>query len=388
MTARSQSQSRSQGLQTPELHQEIRHLSLAHHEKKSYIIPERDYFIWLLDRDPAKNDLLVVRIDEEGSILAPLLIFDSYAWEEHDFRCIIKSEQARRPNDILADFRLSRERRKYLKRCIARSTGYFREPQAQFCAIIPLEPKSYKRQLDADDPESPIFKSLELSLRLPELLDAAQEANEKWCQCQAIYNEYSPNMILCDNVKCTMGWYHKKCVGLDEDFAATCWLCKQCLENRQGVEIAEYQNREIDEDIQEASDLRIQRIKTLSRVWKEHRWPNPEEVRLLIDRTSCQININERKTFETVSHLDFKKSHESKCWAILKGTPKVMRAIRRHESHSSIGTNRRAHRLAYRKSDRDLPGVADGSVPPKQAAGLLALPQWGDERRRNASFGS
>jgi hypothetical protein len=141
---RSQSQSRSQGPQSPQLLQEIEHLSLTSHER-DYIIPERDCFIWLLDRDPKGEDLLIVRIDEEGSVLPPLLIFDSAKWEDSEFRHIIKEEQARLPKDILADFRFGRHGRSYMKRCVARDPGYFREPQSQFCAILPLDPRTYQR---------------------------------------------------------------------------------------------------------------------------------------------------------------------------------------------------------------------------------------------------
>jgi hypothetical protein len=183
-------------------------------------------------------------------------------------------------------------------------------------------------------------------------------------------------MILCDNVKCPMGWYHKKCVGLDEDFTADRWLCNQCLDKWQGIEYAEFESEEIDEEIREASDSRIQRIKTLARVWKDHQWPNPVEVCHLIDRTSCRININERRIYDTVKDVNIKESYESRCWAILRGSPKVMRAIRPVDGKRSSGTNRTTQNLKHRKSDYDVPSLAaNSSMIPRQSSGRLSLPQ-------------
>ena len=426
--SRSQSQSCFRGPQSPQLLQEIRHVSLTSNER-DYIIPERDCFIWLLDRDLEGEDLLIVRIDEEGFVSPPLLIFDSATWQEDDFHLVIEEEQARLPDDILADFRFSQDGRSYMTRCIARSPGYFREPQSQFCAIIPLNAKTYRHQLEAEDTGPLVFKRLELLLRLPELIDAAEYANDRWCHCQAIYNRRGPSMIQCNNVKCPMGWYHNKCLGLDEDFAAEDWFCYQCLdksdseskdsdeereksdkEREDGDEESEDSDEEsedsdeesedsdeesedsdeesegIDGEIREASYYRVQRIRTLARVWKDHQWPAPEKVRRLINKTSCRININEVRTYNTVKEMDFKESQESRCWAIQRGSPKVMRAIRPAESFS-LG-NRRARNLGHRKSDYNVQSLAaNSSLTREQSSDLLTVPQEGYRRRSNIGFG-
>lgn len=253
---------------------------------------------------------MVVRIDTDGSILPPLLIFESANWKKRDFRHIIKEEHKRLPNDVLTDFRFGQDGCPYMQSCVVGSPGYFREPQSQFCAILPLDPGTYRRQLNSIGIGNAVFKRLESSLGLPELIDAAQEANDRWCQCQALYNEHSPRVILCDNLRCPMGWYHKKFVGLNEDFAADRWICNECLSKWHGNEYAKFESKEIDEKILDASDARIQRMKTLARVWKNHQWPNRTKVRRLIDQTSCRININD-STYDTVTDINSKESHES-----------------------------------------------------------------------------
>jgi len=84
--------------------------------------------------------------------------------------------------------------------------------EIQFCAILPLKRKT----LDNSSGHK-YFQSLEQLLGLENLVDAAESANEEWCNCQQPDVE---NMILCDVAKCTVGWYHKECVGLDEDYQA------------------------------------------------------------------------------------------------------------------------------------------------------------------------
>ncbi|KAF2180881.1 hypothetical protein K469DRAFT_793295 [Zopfia rhizophila CBS 207.26] len=380
---RSQSQSRSQDAQSPQFLRELEHLSLTSHER-DYIIPERDSFIWLLDRDLEGEDLLIVRVNDGGSVLPPLLIFDPAEWKDPDFRYIIEEEEARTPEDVLVDFRFREDGSSYVKRSVVRDPGYFRKPQSQFCAILPLDPETYKRQRSASENQYLAFGPLEEQLRLPQLIKAAHTANERWCTCQAIYNEYSPSMIRCDNLTCPMGWYHKKCVNLDENFEAERWFCKQCLKKwHRGINLDEYESEEIDEDMIEASECRVHRMKTFARVWKEHQWPDPEDARNLIDRLSCQINISERRTYSTImnvgTEVDNKLSYESRCWAITRSSPKVMRAVKPVGGIRSSGTNRTARNLEHRKSTCDVPNLnANSRMPPRQTSDRLSIPRRRD----------
>jgi hypothetical protein len=297
---------------------------------RDYIIPERDYFIWLLDRDHYDGDLLIVRVDQEGSVLPPLAVFNSARWKRRDFREVIKEERARIPDNILTDFRVQEDKTSYVKRCVLQGPKYFREPQIQFCAIIPLDRRTYFRQRDLNPIEDTAFGRFEKLLGLPQLIWEAGKANDQRCKCKAPYNKYSPNMIQCDNLKCPIGWYHMKCVGLDEDFTSDLWLCRRCLKKWRSNELSDFDNEEIDGRIREASDARIQRAKTLARVWEEHDWPSAEKVRRLVDRLSCRINIKTtaKNTFDTVPGLNIKDCDETRCWAIVRDIPKVMMAVR------------------------------------------------------------
>jgi hypothetical protein len=62
-----------------------------------------------------------------------------------------------------------------------------------------------------------------------------------------------------------VGWHHKKCVDLDEDFSAVYWLCDRCLKKWRGIELSKMESEEISGKIREASDARIQQTKTLFR---------------------------------------------------------------------------------------------------------------------------
>jgi len=206
--------------------------------------------------------------------------------------------------------------------------------------------------------EDTAFGRFETLLALPRLIGDAEKANDQWCECKAPYNEYSPSMIQCDNVKCPMGWYHKKCGDLDEEFNADQWLCDQCLRNWHSNELSDVENEEIDEKIREASDARIQRAKTLARVWEAHDWPSAEKVRHLVDRLSCRINIKTtaKNTFDTVPGLKIKDCDESRCWAIVRDIPKVMMAVRPVGREVIRGTNQSVRHITHRKSDCGISG--------------------------------
>lgn len=317
---------------------------------RDYIIPERDYFIWLHDRDHYDGDLLIVRVDREGYILPPLVVFHSSRWKRRDFREVLKEEQARIPDNVLTEFRVQEDRTSYVENCVLQGPKYFREPQTQFCAIVPLDRRAYERQRGLDSMEETPFASFERRLGLPRLVRDAGKANDQWCECEAPYNEYSPSMIQCDNLKCPMGWYHKKCVDLDEDFTADRWLCDQCLRNWKSNEMSYFEDKKISEKIREASDARIQRARTLARVWEEHDWPSAEKVRRFVNRLSCRIIIRTtaKNTFDTVPDLNIKDIGESRCWAIVRDIPKVMMAVRPVGQGVVRGTNQRARRITDR----------------------------------------
>ena len=352
---------RSQSPQSPQLLQDIKNLSLTANTP-TYIIPERDHFIWLLDRDPLEGDLLILRIDTEGEVLPPLVIFGSERWKNHDFKVVVKEEEARMPDGILAEFRTRDDGSSWIRAYLAGRSGYLRTAQIQFCAILPLDPHAYSLQYDLGDSDGKAFQRLESFLRIRRLLEDAKRANERWCKCEALYIKYySPAMILCDNLKCPVGWYHNKCVGLDEDFKGQ-WFCKKCLRKWQANELADADAKddEINKKIREASDARVQRLRTLSRIWKEHEWPDPEDVQDMITRTSWRIKIRTtvRNTYDTIPDLERKKGYESRCWALVRDIPKLMMAVLPTGIRKASGTNKSAKRITRRKSDNGISSIA------------------------------
>ena len=337
LTTRQQSQnpisrslSRSPGLQSQQLLQRMEQLSFKS-IARDYIIPERDYFIWLLDRDPYAGDLLIVRVDQDGSILPPLVVFNSHRWNRRDFRKVIKQERARIPDSVLTEFRVQQDKSSYVKNCVLRDPQYFCKPHIQFCAIIPMDRKAYDSQRGPDYVEDAAFGRFEELLALPQLIKDAEKANKEWCKCKAHWNKYSPGMIQCDNLKCPIGWYHYRCAGLKEGREFDLWLCKQCKRDRRSNELCDDDDdEEIDENIRDASDNRIQRGKALARVWEAHKWPSAAQVRSVVDRLSSRIIIKTtaKNTFDTVPGANIKARGESKSWAIVRNIPKVMMAVR------------------------------------------------------------
>lgn len=96
--------------------------------------------------------------------------------------------------------------------------------EAQFCAIMPLDPKQYERRPFIKE-EQKLFEPIEELLNVGGFLYRFERANDLWCKCRCYWNEYSTNMIQYDNTQCTIEWFHKRCVGLDEEDEPKQWIC-------------------------------------------------------------------------------------------------------------------------------------------------------------------
>jgi hypothetical protein len=194
-----------------------------------------------------------------------------------------------------------------------------------------MDLKAYDRQRGPDYVEDTAFGRFEELLALRRLIKDAEKANKQWCKCKAHWNKYGPSMIQCDNLKCPIGWYHHKCAGLKEGLEVDQRLCQQCKRNRRSNGLCDFDdNEEIDKKIREASDNRIQRAKTLARVWEAHKWPSAAQVRRVVDRLSSRIDIETtaKNTFDTVPGPNIKDRGETISWAIVRDTPKEMMAVR------------------------------------------------------------
>ncbi|CAO2653299.1 Nn.00g027100.m01.CDS01 [Neocucurbitaria sp. VM-36] len=297
---------------------------------ETYYIPERDGFIWLLHhREYRGADLLVVRVNTGGSVLPPLVIFSSSDWISEDFRYIIREERARMPHNIATDFRYDKDYSSVWQKCFDARDGQCTLSDIQFCAILPLK---HKRGMIDNTCAHTYFQPLEKLLGLQALVDAAQHANELWCICQEGPESERGDLILCDATNCTVGWYHKECVGLDEDYSGHDWICPTCKESRHNISWSKYDNGDFEDGILEASDERIQRARSLNRAWNNHRWPEPGQVRHLMYRKICceiEMETNPHKFRNTVDCLEAERySSATRHWAIIKNDPLRFTQIR------------------------------------------------------------
>jgi hypothetical protein len=165
-------------------------------------------------------------------------------------------------------------------------------------------------------------------LGLEVLIDAAESANVQWCECKG---PESDGMIQCDFPGCKTGWYHFKCVGLPEDYTGHDWFCNACKRSN-NLRFAKYNDGKIEDDIQASSDERIQRVRSLARVWKNHKWPDASDVRNLMYRTICrqiEMDTDQRKFGKTVERLEHDRLlGQTQTWAILREDPSQITRIK------------------------------------------------------------
>jgi hypothetical protein len=289
-------------------------------DSRNYFIPERDAYIWLSHRELPGVDLLVVRVNNKGVVQPPLVIFESSDWASEQFVNIIKEEKVRMPENVQVEFRYDENHTSVLQKCFDADKGYCTQSELQFCVILPLHPK-VRATDDACLQEE--FATLEQLLDLRKIVKTAESINEEWCTCQGAATE---DMVLCDSTKCEYGWYHMDCVGLEDVNNAQQWVCRACLRSNDNVMLSKYDNDEsFDDDILEASDMRIQRVRSLSRAWASHKWPKPSDVRdLMYKKICCEIEMEtrQRKFRDTVETLETKRHNpKRRCWAVLRDDP-------------------------------------------------------------------
>ncbi len=293
---------------------------------RDYVIPEIDSYNWMLDRDPGYGDLLLIRIDENGRRRRPIVFFDSVGWtsdwNDPEFKSILADETKRHHYDVSSRFTMDRKSHNYLWQCSRSRFNHIRS-QTQFCAILPLDRAEYNRQRPHLK-ERQLFEPLESLLGIPVLLADVDRAYEQWCSCNCPWNTYSPPMIQCNNAKCNLGWYHKKCVDLDETDDLEYWLCETCSKipkkdrtDTKDLDI-EYDERA------EASSCRIQRTRSLRRAWNKHIWPTEDAVRREFQKVALNLDI-----VESAAHTIHRKgvqrdSEPPRYWVMSKSKPQKL----------------------------------------------------------------
>lgn len=249
-------------------------------------LPELDNYTWLLDRDPGNSDLLIVRIGEKGKILRPIIVFDSARWKNSRFQRILEDEEPRLPENVITKFTFDAVGQHHTY------TSYYTQRGIHFYAIVPLDPRDYTRQWKLSGEADRLFGPLETLLGISELVLKARNESKIWCECRSEWNKFSTSMILCDNMKCKLGWYHKRCVGMDEDEDPEDeWLCRRCARlPRKKLDIAEDMDMPYGK-LAEASSNRIQLAKALNTVWHSHSWPSRKEIVNMFERISHNMEI-------------------------------------------------------------------------------------------------
>jgi hypothetical protein len=305
------------------------------HTPRNYFIPERDAYIWLLHRKLRGADLLVVRVNIDGSVLPPLVIFESPNWSSPDFQRIIREETVRMPPNVEVEFRYEEDRTSFLQKCFDIDEGHCTKSEIQFCAILPFKRKNIRKG-DADPQTG--FQSLEQLLGLQTLINAAQNMNELWCTCQG---PEAGDMVSCNSRNCAYLWYHMACVGISGVNSAQPWVCDAC-EKGGNTELIRYDDDDkiFEDGIVEASDERIQRVRSLSRAWSNHKWPEPSKVQeLMYKKICCEIEMEtrERKFQDTVEVLeDEQASSATRSRAIIRADPLRMTRIKQRFRAKSV----------------------------------------------------
>ena len=294
---------------------------------EQYIIPELCDYIWLIDRGPDDADLLVIRVDEMGNVLQPWVIFASNDWDHPGFARVLKDERKRLLSDVTTRFAFDRKGRHYLYQCLINDRKFLCEPPVQFCAFVPLDSAKYKDLLRREKLGNELFAIVESKLCIQKLLTDADNANKRWCSCKMNCRQRdNRNMILCDNVKCPIGWYHFACVGLCNSFQTRdLWLCRRC---RRGpaykLEYTDGTDELVDLELEEASDNRIQRVKTLGSVWSNHLWPSNDSILDLFDKISSHLNIVASERFNIPQDGNNKVRAPRGSWVLCKERPEQM----------------------------------------------------------------
>jgi hypothetical protein len=102
------------------------------HDARNYFIPKRDANIWRLHRKLRGADLLVVRVNIDGCVLQPLVIFQSANWSSRDFQLIMEKERARMPQNVEVELRYDKDRISFMQKCFDIDKGHCTRSEIQF----------------------------------------------------------------------------------------------------------------------------------------------------------------------------------------------------------------------------------------------------------------
>jgi len=201
----------------------------------------------------SKDDVLLLRFQIDGTKQQPYIIFYP------------RPDEAKTPNypEILADEKKRHERktRKDLDDLLF---------EANFCAFLYLD-----EDLVPSNHET--TKHLDALLGVSELLRSIKIEYNSWCDCK---KSGEGAMIECNNAKCDIGWYHKRCVKLSDDYTAKFWLCTRCQIYETGDAGYDYiPDLEVNYDkVALASSERVHLTRSVRRIWDNYILPPIQDI--------------------------------------------------------------------------------------------------------------
>ena len=304
---------------------------------EQFVMPEKDDFNWLLDRDPGADDLILLRVSETGKILRPVIIYSTSRliggrqkptidWEDDVFNAVIADERRGRRPKITSIFREDQSGRDYLRQFYRSKESLIRR-EVQFSIILPVSVASYRQQKPKSQ-GSQLFEPLESLFGLQDLLGKIEQANKKWCSCRRLKNEYSPPMVQCCNALCDIGWFHKECVSFshsDNDGDSdneTPWLCDKCEKTpehkRAPIELKPTESNFFARESHKRQHL----ARAIENVWHKHNWPSQDEIVVKCEQIADNVDIIESAPYK-IHPVSFKRDSElPRYWATSKDDPK------------------------------------------------------------------
>jgi hypothetical protein len=249
-----------------------------------WILPEIDNYNWILDRDPGHGDILLLLVNRNGERSLILINRTDWTvdWNDLNFQSILADEELRHE----PKFTMDEKDRDYLRNC----ASLYITSETQFCAILPIDHEEYSRQHQKSI-DKQLFEPLESLLKVSILLQNIDHAYKQWCLCKRPWNDNSPPMIECNNAKCKLGWYHKKCVKLNKADCPEFWLCPTC-KTLPTQERSDTKDLDLKYDkVAETSSWRVQRTRAVHRAWNQHAWPEADAILNMFNKIALNLDI-------------------------------------------------------------------------------------------------
>lgn len=303
---------------------------------EQFVMPEKDDFNWLLDRDPGAEDLILLRVSETGKILNPVIINSTgrlvggrrkptVDWDDDGFHAVFEDERRGRHSKVTSIFR-NKQGCDYLWRCYRFKRGLIRR-KVQFSIILPVSVVSYGQQ-NRTYQGTQLFEPLESLFRLQHLLGKIDRANKKWCSCGRQKNEYSPPMVQCRRALCDISWFHKDCVGFADSDDEASWACDDCYgkwkrkpkQKRAYIKLEPTKNTFFARESYKRTHL----ARAIEDVWYKHNWPSQDDIIAKIDEIADKVDIIESAPHDIRKGGVPRGRQLPRYWATSKDDPKSL----------------------------------------------------------------